>query len=262
MDSVKREKKKSPPVHGPPMQSRVVAANRAVLATCATILAPMAMNKGWGKCRTERGLVDMGSRHGMANVGRQVMAEQGRCRRTQPADEMAGTGLEANTDDPTGTGLAVNSQPMKLASLCLEMEVSGGSAMVLATQKAGSDLPNCLPPTCRLCLSLSIPTPLICKTQFSPNFFFSLPYWKSSPNPLYRPCSANLSCHLAYNPTPTFPSWRGMREGQHPVSRPYEASEWPPRSSAILSQSGSSGPQRERRDGWCRGVHFLIYPNH
>ena len=45
--------------------------------------------------------------------------------------------------------------------------------MVLATRKAGSDLPNYLPPPYRLCLSPSIPTPLICKkTQFSPNFFF------------------------------------------------------------------------------------------
>ena len=35
-------------VHGPPLQARVVAANRAVLANCATILAHMAMNKGRG----------------------------------------------------------------------------------------------------------------------------------------------------------------------------------------------------------------------
>ena len=80
-------------VHGPPLQARVVAANRAVLATCATILAHMVMNKGAGKCKTERGLVNMGSRHGMAKVGRQGMAKQGRCRQTQPADELAGTGL-------------------------------------------------------------------------------------------------------------------------------------------------------------------------
>ena len=52
------------------------------------------------------------------------------------------------------------------------MQVDGGSAVVLATQEAGSDLPTCLPPTYRLCLSLSVPTPLICKSQFSPNLFF------------------------------------------------------------------------------------------
>ena len=95
-------------MHGPPVQSDVAAANRAVLAVGAMILAHMVMNRG-GECKTERGLVNMGSRHGMAKVGRQGMAKQGRCRRTQPADEMAGTGLEAKTpaDDPTGTGLAV-----------------------------------------------------------------------------------------------------------------------------------------------------------
>ena len=94
----------------------------------------------------------------------------------QPANEVAGTGLEVKqpADDPTGTGLAVNSQQMKLASLRPAVEVDGGSAVVLATQKAGSDLPNCLPPTYRLCLSPFIPTPLICKTQFSPTYFFVL----------------------------------------------------------------------------------------
>ncbi len=48
--------------------------------------------------------------------------------------------------------------------------------MVLAKQKAGSDLPNYFPPTYRLCLSLYIPTPLICETQFSPNLFFCFYY--------------------------------------------------------------------------------------
>ena len=32
-------------VHGPPLQARVVAANRAVLATCVAILAHMVMNR-------------------------------------------------------------------------------------------------------------------------------------------------------------------------------------------------------------------------
>ena len=44
----KTKSQKSKPVHGPPMQSRVAAANRAVLANCATILAHMVMNKGRG----------------------------------------------------------------------------------------------------------------------------------------------------------------------------------------------------------------------
>ena len=67
------------------------------------------------------------------------------------------------------------------------MQVGGGSAVVLATQEEGSDLPTCLPPTYRLCLSLSLPTPLIYKTQFSPDFFFFyFPTQNSSPNPLFN----------------------------------------------------------------------------
>ena len=47
--------------------------------------------------------------------------------------------------------------------------------MVLALRRrAQTYLTVCLPPTYRLCLSLSLPTPLICKTQFSPNLIFLL----------------------------------------------------------------------------------------
>ena len=104
----------------------------------------------------------------------------------QPTDDQTGTGLAVKqpADEVASTGLAANSQQMKLASLCLEMEVGGGSAVVLATQKAGSDLPTSLPPTYRLCLSPSIPTPLICKTQFSPNLFFCCFYFYSYTSPL------------------------------------------------------------------------------
>ena len=109
--------------------------------------------------------VDVGSRHGMAKVGRQTQpAEQGRCRQTQPADEMAGTGLAVKqpSDDPTGTGLAVNNsyrrsgryRPRSKTTASRRswpasrraVQVGGGSAVVLATQKAGSDLPKRLPP--------------------------------------------------------------------------------------------------------------------
>ena len=106
-------------------------------------------------------------------------AELGRCRRTQPADDPTGTGLEETTaaDDPAGTGLAAKQQPADVVGRPLAVQVGGGSAVVLATQEAGSDLPTCLPPTCRRCLSPSIPTPLICKTQFSPNLFFCCFYF-------------------------------------------------------------------------------------
>ena len=64
-------------VHGPPLQARVVAADRAVLANCATILAHMAMNKGGGGgCKTERGQTqNKGQQAWMAKVGRQGMAK-------------------------------------------------------------------------------------------------------------------------------------------------------------------------------------------
>ena len=71
------------------------------------------------------------------------------CRRTQPADS------------PPGTGLKKQQLPTKLAGLspCSagKWREYGGAG----TQEAGSDLPTCLPPTYRLCLSLSLPTPLI-----------------------------------------------------------------------------------------------------
>ena len=41
-------------VHGPPLQARVVAANRTVLVVCMTILAHMEMNKG-GKAKQNGG---------------------------------------------------------------------------------------------------------------------------------------------------------------------------------------------------------------
>ena len=71
MDSAGRKSQKSQPVHGPPLQARGVAANRAVLANFTTILAHMAMNKGRGNAKQNRGKNDEGSRYGMAKVGRQ-----------------------------------------------------------------------------------------------------------------------------------------------------------------------------------------------
>ena len=92
------EKAKSQPVHGPPLQARVVATNRAVLANLYDDPGAHGNEQGAGKCKTERGLVNMGSRHGMAKVGRQTKpAEQGRCRQTRPADDPTGTGLEVNS---------------------------------------------------------------------------------------------------------------------------------------------------------------------
>ena len=45
------KKKSQKPVHRPPLQARVVAANRTVRTTCASILAHMEMNRGVGKAK-------------------------------------------------------------------------------------------------------------------------------------------------------------------------------------------------------------------
>ena len=54
-------------------------------------------NEQGGQSKINRGQTDEeGSGHDMAKVNRQTKpAEQGRCRRTQPADDPTGTGLEA-----------------------------------------------------------------------------------------------------------------------------------------------------------------------
>ena len=84
-----KEAVKSHPAHGPPLQARVVAANRTVLANFRDDPGAHGNEQGAGKIRTERGLVNVGSRHGMAKVDRQTKpAEQGHCRQTQPADEV------------------------------------------------------------------------------------------------------------------------------------------------------------------------------
>ena len=146
--------------------------------------------------------------HGMAKASRHTKpAEQGRCRRTQPVDHPTGTGLEETTASSWPASQHYNSRRRRWPASRRAVQVGGGSAVVLATQGAGSDLPTCLPPTYRLCLSLYLPTPLIYKTQFSPNLFFVfififiplLPTQNSSPNPLYCHCSANLWCPLAYS---------------------------------------------------------------
>ena len=89
-----------------------------------------------------------GMGHGKGGQARHSKAKQGRCNK-QPADEVAGTGLAAKqpADEMAGTGLAVNTASRRSwPAPCLEMEVGGGSAVVLATRKAGSDLPYRLPP--------------------------------------------------------------------------------------------------------------------
>ena len=162
----KGRKVKNEPAHGPPLQARVVAASGTVLTTNLRRSWRTWNEQGGGQSKMNGGKnVEEGSGHGMAKASRHTQpAEQGRCRRTQPADDPTGTGLKAQlqTIRPIQASQQNNSHRCRPASR-RAVQVGGGSAVVLATQEAGSDLPTCLPPTYRLCLSLHIPPPLICK---------------------------------------------------------------------------------------------------
>ena len=94
----------------------------------------------------------------------------------QPADEVTGTGLEAKqpADEVTGTGLVAKQPADEVGRpLALFKEVGGGSAVVLATRKASSELPYCLPPNLSpLPVSVHTHSLNLSKIQFSPNLFF------------------------------------------------------------------------------------------
>ena len=152
----KGQRVKSEPAHGPPLQARVVAANRTVLTTCDDPGAHG--NEQGGQSKIERGQTDdVGSGHGKG--GRQAQpAELGRCRHTQPADDLTGTGLEAQlqTIRPVQASQQNNSQQTSLAGLspCSAgwWRECGGAG----TRKAGSDLLTCLPPT--FAFAVTVPT--------------------------------------------------------------------------------------------------------
>ena len=92
-----------------------------------------------GQSKLERGQT---MRRAVGMAWQRQAGKQGRCRRTQPADGLPSTSLVANSQQLAG--LAAKQQPQTtLAGLS---PCSGGSAVVLATQKAGSDLPYGLPP--------------------------------------------------------------------------------------------------------------------
>ena len=91
-----------------------------------------------GRSKTNGGKMLMGSGYGRQKMAAGTQpAEQNHCRRTQPADSPPGTGLEAN--GPQLAGFAAKTQLPDDIGL---VQVSGGSAVVLATMKAGADLPT------------------------------------------------------------------------------------------------------------------------
>ena len=103
MDSAGKRAKSQKPVHGPPPQARVAAANRTVLTTSNDDPGAHGNEQGakqneWGQTMRAVGMTwQRASRHTQP-------AEQGRCRRTQPAD------------DPTGQA-SKKQQPQMLAGL-------------------------------------------------------------------------------------------------------------------------------------------------
>ena len=131
------------------------------------------MNR-WGQSNTERGqeLMRAVRMAWQRRAGTQP-AEQGHCRRTQPADNLPGTGLTETTASSWPTSqqtTAADDVGRPLAVQCSLVE--GVRWCWPLRRRAQTYLIVCLHPTNRLCLSLSLPTPLICKNQFSPNFFF------------------------------------------------------------------------------------------
>ena len=150
-------------VHGPPVQARVAAAYRAVPAARTMVLAHMVMNRG-GNAKQNRG-----SRHGSCQrwAGK---AKQGRCSK-QPADEVAGTGL-------------------------VQWRLVEGVRWCWPLGRPAQTYPTVSLPTYRLCLSLSIPTPLICKkSNLAPTYFFVL-FLLPSINRLLTPFT--VSVRLTY----------------------------------------------------------------
>ena len=129
----------------------------------------MASKTQWteGKANLNGANDEKGSGYGRQRMAGTQPAEQG----TQPADAPSGTGLK--THGPQMAGLAANKQQLpQMTSACRAGKWGECSG-------TGSHEGGCRPtyrpyPTYCLCLSLSLPTPLICTNPIWPqiNFFF------------------------------------------------------------------------------------------
>ena len=130
------------------------------------------MNRGQSKMNGGKN-DEKGSGHGMAKASRhtacrtrplQADTAGRRSARHRPqrnnGHQMAGLAAKQQLPDDVGRPLAVQCRLMGGVRWCWH---SGRRAQTYLT---------CLYPTYRLGLSLSLPTPLICKTQFSPNLIF------------------------------------------------------------------------------------------
>ena len=135
----------------------------------------MEMNR-WGQSKIERGQT-MRRAVGMVwqrRAGKQTQpAELGRCRQPQPADDLPGTGLEATQQPAVGRPRSKTTARRCWPASRRAVHVGRGSAVVLATQEAGSDLPNRLSPSHLSPLPVTVSThPLnFEKNNLAPTYF-------------------------------------------------------------------------------------------
>ena len=161
-------------MHGPPLQSRVVAANGTVLANCCVDPGAHGNEQGVGANQNRTGAGEQGQWAWHGKGGRHTQpAEQGRCRRTQPADDPTGTGLEETTaaDDEVGrprskTTAADVGRPLAVQSRLVE----GVRWCWPLRRRAQTYLPVSLPPIAFAC-HCTYPLPQFEKPNLAPTYF-------------------------------------------------------------------------------------------
>ena len=158
MDSAGKEAK-SQPMHGPPLQARVAAANRTVLQLANMLYKldddPGAHGMNRGKQNEQNGAtVEEGSGYGMAKASRHTACRTRHCRQTQPADSPPGTGLKKQTASRWPASQRNNSCRRRWPASRRAVQVDGGSAVVLALRRPAQTYLPCLYPTYHLCLCL------------------------------------------------------------------------------------------------------------
>ena len=148
-------------------------------------------------------------------------AEQSRYRRTQPADSPPGTGLKETTATRWPASQQNIGRRQSWPASRRAVQISGGSAVVLAARKAGADLPNLsLPHLSPLPVTVSTHSLNLYKPNLAPTYFFVfiifIPFTsplKTCPRTPFTVCVRLTYPVPSLLPTPTFPSQRGIREG-------------------------------------------------
>ena len=175
------KEKESKPMHGPPLQARVAAANRTVQQLSTDDPGAHGLNR-WGKAKLnrtgqsklERGKNDESSGHGMAKASNRHTA----CR-TRPlqADTAGRWSAQHRPQKTTASRWPAsqqnNSRRRHWLASRRAVQVCGGSAMVLALRKVGSDLPNLsLPHLSPLPVTVPTHSLNLYKPNLAPNLIF------------------------------------------------------------------------------------------